>query len=218
MAKAASGRSGLRVVRSDGGASDSQQAASMIGGRVREVRRAKGWSLARLSTESGVPQSTLSKFETDNLSLPIDRLFCLADALGLPVTELFDPGASRTSDGAPGRRSITRAGGGREAETKVYSRRWLFAELIQKRMFPIIQKILARDMETFGPLFRHEGEEFTMVLEGSVRLITDIYEPLILNKMDGVYIDSRMGHAYLNAGEGEAIVLNVSMSIHQADE
>lgn len=197
----------LRVVRSSSN-EPRREAGPAIGARVRETRKTKGWSLARLSSECQIPQSTLSKFETDNLSLPLDRIFRVADSLGISIGELFDR-SSVDSGPPPGRRSISRAGDGRVAATATYARRWLFPELIQKRMFPIIQEILAREMSEFGPLLRHEGEEFSLVLRGQVQFVTDIYEPIVLGEMEGVYIDSRMGHAYLNVGTGEATILNV---------
>ena len=204
-------RTPLRIVsagtRPDGGIS--------VGARVRATRKSKGWSLARLSAESGIPQSTLSKFETDNLSLPLDRVFRLGDALGLAVTDLVEPTMLPAGGAAPGRRSIVRLGEGRLTRTPSYERRWLFTDLMQKRMFPLVQSVLARDLAAFGPLLRHEGEEFSIVLKGRVEVVTDIYEPVILEEMEGIYIDSRMGHAYLNAADGSSLILNVSTVANQ---
>jgi transcriptional regulator with XRE-family HTH domain len=181
----------------------------VVGLRVRAIRKGKGWSLSQLSEASDIPQSTLSKFETGALSLPLDRVFKLSDALGISVNQLFndiDFGGSN----APARRSIYRASDETHKKTDVYDCRWLFAELLQKRMFPVVQEVLARDMKEFGALLHHDGEEFTIVLEGKIMVVTDVYEPTILGPMDGIYIDSRMGHAYLNAGEERAVILNVS--------
>lgn len=208
-----SGKTPLRIVRA--GQMQAAEAGASVGGRVRETRKAKGWSLAKLSAESGIPQSTLSKFETDNLSLPLDRIFRLGDALGLVVTDLFEADALPENRELPGRRSIARAGDGRRTLTPNYDRRWLFTDLLQKRMFPLIQIVRARDMGEFGPLLRHEGEEFSIVLKGRVQVVTDIYEAVVLEEMDGIYIDSRMGHAYLNAGDTESTILNVSTVANQ---
>jgi hypothetical protein len=35
-----------------------------------------------------------------------------------------------------------------------------------------------------------------------VEVQTEFYAPEFLEEGDGIYIDSTMGHAYLNAGEG----------------
>ncbi len=171
-----------------------------------------GWNLAILSERTAIPQSTLSKFETGSLSLPLDRVFRVADALGLAATELFDMNNLDPGNAASGRRSVSRFDEAKIASSKQYNSRWLFLDLLRKKMFPIVQEVLARDLDEFGPLLKHEGEEFTFVLEGTVQIITEIYEPVTLGKHDGIYIDSRMGHAYLNAGEGPALVLNTSTS------
>jgi len=51
---------------------------------------------------------------------------------------------------------------------------------------------------------RHAGEEYLLVLEGRVAVHSEFYAPEILETGDGIYIDSNMGHAYLNAGDGPA--------------
>jgi transcriptional regulator with XRE-family HTH domain len=184
-----------------------------IGGRIRRLRQAKGWNLQQLAAASGVPLSSLAKAETNQHALPIDRLYRLADALGESVTHFFDSRDAMGQPGAVGRRSVVRAGQGEATSSPHYDCRWLFSELSHKAMTPIIQVVRARTLEAFGPLQHHEGEEFSLVLSGRVTLISDVYEPLTLEPMDGVYIDSRMGHAYLNAGEGEAAILNVSTGV-----
>jgi transcriptional regulator with XRE-family HTH domain len=181
-----------------------------LGARIRQLRQARGWSLQQLGAASGIPLSSLSKAETSSQSLPVDRLYRLADALGVSVTQFFDAEDALRQPGAIGRRSVVRGAKGEHTQSQAYDCQWLFADLSQKMMTPIVQTIQARTLEEFGPLMRHEGEEFSMVLAGRVTVISDVYEPLVLEAMDGVYIDSRMGHAYLNSGEGEATILNVS--------
>ena len=47
----------------------------------------------------------------------------------------------------------------------------------------------------------HGGEEYFLVTSGRVAVHTEFYAPEILSEGDGIYLDSTMGHAYLNAGE-----------------
>jgi quercetin dioxygenase-like cupin family protein len=77
-------------------------------------------------------------------------------------------------------------------------------------MVPILSRCKARTMGEFGPLLRHEGEEFIFVVRGQVAVHTEIYGAEVLNTGEGVYLDSRMGHAYLQAGEEEAWILSVN--------
>ena len=37
---------------------------------------------------------------------------------------------------------------------------------------------------------------------GTIAVHTEFYAPEILREGDGIYLDSTMGHAYLNAGDG----------------
>ncbi|HBJ28965.1 cupin domain-containing protein, partial [Cobetia sp.] len=56
---------------------------------------------------------------------------------------------------------------------------------------------------------RHDGEEFLMVLAGSILLYSEFYEPLPLGEGDSIYFDSDMGHALVSTSEEDAIVLSV---------
>jgi uncharacterized cupin superfamily protein len=56
-------------------------------------------------------------------------------------------------------------------------------------------------------LLRHDGEEFIFVLEGSVTLHSEFYEPLAMEVGDSCYFDSRMGHASVSNGAQDARVL-----------
>ena len=87
------------------------------------------------------------------------------------------------------------------------------SELRKKRMIPILTKIRAKTVEEFGSLIYHSGEEYTYVLEGRVEVHTEFYEPVTLEVGQSIYLDSKMGHAYL-AGEGceEATVIALCSS------
>jgi mannose-6-phosphate isomerase-like protein (cupin superfamily) len=60
--------------------------------------------------------------------------------------------------------------------------------------------IRSRSLEQSNGLLKHEGEEFTYVLEGRMALHTEFYQPLILDAGGSVYFDSTMGHAYVSVG------------------
>ena len=55
---------------------------------LRSLRRQRGWSCT-VSERSGLPVSTLSKVENDQLTLSYDKLMTLADGLEVDVAELF---------------------------------------------------------------------------------------------------------------------------------
>jgi transcriptional regulator with XRE-family HTH domain len=175
---------------------------------VRGLRRQRGWTLQQVSERTGLPISTLSKVENDQLTLSYDKLMDLAEGFEIDVAELFGSSGQRSSV-LTGRRSVTMPGEGRPFETQNYIDHYLCSDLRSKRMNPAISRIRSRSLEEFGPLVRHESEEFLHVLSGTIAVHTEFYEPLILPQGASLYIDSSMGHAYLSVGDVDAWVLVV---------
>ena len=188
-----------------------------LGSLLKGLRSRKGWTLKEMSAETGIPVSTLSKVEHDRLTLTYDKLMQLSQRLGIRLSELFAEPAEREEDRAvTGRRSIGRADRAVRVTTPNYDYHYMCPELRQKMMIPIITTIRARTAEEFGRLVRHPGEEYIHVLDGSIVVHTEFYEPVTLHKGDGIYIDSDMGHAYVVAdGCDEAPVLGVCSSREQ---
>jgi transcriptional regulator with XRE-family HTH domain len=186
-----------------------------IGGLLRSLRKRKGWTLKQMSEQSGIPLSTLSKVEHDRLTLTYDKLLQLSQRLNLRMSELF-----AEQDGAPepvtARRSIGRIEDAIRVNTANYDYYYLCPELRRKRMIPVLTRVRARNLEEFGELVRHSGEEYIHILEGRVEVHTEFYDPIVLEPGQSVYIDSNMGHAYVAAaGCKEALLLGVCSS---ADE
>jgi transcriptional regulator with XRE-family HTH domain len=177
---------------------------------LRQIRKEKQWTLAEVSRRTGLPVSTLSKVENDKLSLSYDKLVRICQGLEVDIARLFSPGLTQGAQSqATGRRIITRAGEGKEIFTDNYNHIYPAAELLSKRFNPIIAELRATSLEEFGELVRHPGEEFAMVLEGTVDFCTELYAPARLEVGDSVYFDSGMGHAYLRVGDQPAKVLSI---------
>jgi mannose-6-phosphate isomerase-like protein (cupin superfamily) len=161
--------------------------------------------LQDVSTLTGVAVSTLSKVENDQMSLSYDKLLQVCEGLGIHVTELLSGSGKGPSPRT--RRSVTQPANTLRQLTRNYDYYYLATDLVRKRMVPIRAFARARSLEQFGPLTRHAGEEFLMVLKGEIELHTDQYAPVRLKQGESVYIDSTMGHAYLSVGEGDAEML-----------
>jgi transcriptional regulator with XRE-family HTH domain len=181
-----------------------------LGHRLRELRARNNWRIADVSRLTGLAASTISKVENGRMSLTYDKLQQLAQGLSLDLVDLFGERApGGRLDMALARRSAGRSGDGVLVSAGSYEYRYLNADLAPKRMVPIIGIISARSLEEFGDLIKHEGEEFVMVLEGSVIVHLEFYAPMRLEVGDHVYIDSRMGHAYLAGSEGMCRIITV---------
>ena len=185
-----------------------------LGRILRELRAHRGWTLKEMSERSGIPVSTLSKVEHDRLTLTYDKLLQLSQKLHIRMSELF--AESEPEESVTARRSIGRIDDSVRVTTPNYDYYYLCTEIRRKRMIPVLTRIRAKSLSEFGDLVRHSGEEYVHVLEGSIIVNTEFYDPVTLSAGEGIYIDSNMGHAYVAAdGCDEALVLGVCSS---ADE
>lgn len=178
------------------------------GARLRKLRKNRGMTLADLAERTGFSTSALSKMETERLGLTYDKLTRLCEALGVEVGSLFVD-RPQLPPGAVGRRSISRHNEGRNLNTGRYDYLYISPELSNKRIVPILGRVQARSMEEFGPLIRHEGEEWIYVLKGKLEVHCEFYEPVTLEEGDSIYLDSRMGHAYLSKTRGGTQIIAV---------
>lgn len=201
----------LRITPTGASPEASTGSHPLLGERIRRLRHERHWSLRELEQRSTIATSTLSKVENGILSLPYDRLQSLASAFGLSLSEFFaaePPSASVPA--AVARISWARRGSGEIVDSGTYLSHFICTNLRAKRMVPILTQVKARNLAEFGRLLKHEGEEFVFAHQGRIEVHTEFYEPEILEQGEGVYIDSRMGHAYTNAGSGEAWIVSVN--------
>ena len=178
-----------------------------LGQRVREIRRANGWTLEIVSRKTGLARSTISKIENEQMSPTFEAVQKLAAGLGMNVPQLFEPAQRPASSG---RRAFTRKGQGKSHPTTTYEHELLCGELAHKKMIPFKSVIKARSFEDFDDWVRHDGEEFLLVLSGEIQLFTEYYEPLLLREGDSVYYDSGMGHACVSLSPEDATILWVT--------
>ena len=184
-----------------------------LGGLLKNLRTRKGWTLKQMSAETGIPVSTLSKVEHDRLTLTYDKLLRLSQGLGIRLSELFAEPQEDADQPVTARRSIGTIDRAVQVTTPNYDYHYLCPELRRKRMIPILTKIRAKTVEEFGELVSHSGEEYIHVLEGRIEVHTEFYDPVVVEKDQGIYIDSNMGHAYVVAdGCEEATVLGICSS------
>ena len=106
-----------------------------------------------------------------------------------------------------GRRSLTRKGEGQPHPTPTYEHELLAGEMTQKKMTPFKTVVHARSFDEFGDWVRHSGEEFLLVLSGSIVFYSEFYQPLNLDQGDSLYYDAAMGHACVSNSEQDAEIL-----------
>jgi len=182
-----------------------------LGRILKELRSHRNWTLREMSERSGIPVSTLSKVENDRLTLTYDKLAQLSQKLQIPISELF--AETEPAEAVTARRSIGKLEDAIRVTTPNYDYYYLCTELRSKRMIPILTRIRAKSLSEFGDLVSHSGEEYIHVLEGTIVVHTQFYDPVTLKAGEAIYIDSNMGHAYVAADDcDEALVLGVCSS------
>ncbi|MEM1233840.1 MAG: XRE family transcriptional regulator [Pseudomonadota bacterium] len=195
----------IRIAR-ESGAADVAQPRD-LGLRVRELRKARDWTLEQAAGQAGLARSTLSKIENGQMSPTYDALKKLAVGLEISVPQLFTPPSKSQVNG---RMAVTVSGEGGAHPTATYEHEILAGALTKKHMLPYRARVRARSVEEFDGWVRHDGEEFLYVLTGVVRLYTEFYEPVEMKRGDSAYYDATMGHNVVSVSAEDAMILWVT--------
>jgi transcriptional regulator with XRE-family HTH domain len=186
-----------------------RSAVAKPGAALRAFRRRQGWTLAAVGEKTGVPVSTLSRIENDQISPTYDQLGKLSLGLNIDMGQLLSGDTEAAKPVQTARRSVNRAGDGQLLDTSMQSLRYLSVDLTNKQFAPIIGEIKARSLPEAGEFHRHEGEEFIFVIAGELELHSESYIPLNLRVGDSVYFDSGMAHAYVAVGKERCKILSI---------
>ena len=192
----------IRIARANGGGESVEPLN--LGARVRELRKARNWTLEQAAQQAGLARSTLSKIENSQMSPTYEALRKLAVGLEISVPQLFTP---RVKNQINGRMASTKSGQGTAHPTTTYEHELLAESLSKKKMLPYHARIRARSIEEFDGWVRHDGEEFLYVLTGVIKLFTEFYEPLEMRRGDSAYYDATMGHNVISTSEDDATIL-----------
>jgi len=179
-----------------------------IADKIRQIRKSKGYTLARLGQEIGLSKGLLSRIENNQVSPPIATLSKIAQGLEVPISIFFEEDGSDQENYAVTyknkRRQITRTG------TKIGFTYYSLTQLKSRHAidpfivrYPVIEKEPAI-------LFDHPGEEFLLVLKGEIQLVYG-KEKIRLEAGDAIHFDPSTPHRGQNIGkeESECLVIVV---------
>ncbi|MEV6750838.1 helix-turn-helix domain-containing protein [Streptomyces sp. NPDC051214] len=162
-----------------------------VGPRLRALRKARGATLARLSEETGISLSTLSRLESGQREPTLKLLLPLAKAYGVPLDELV--GAPQTGDPRIHPRPFTRHG-----NTWVPLTRHLGGMHAYKQVMPVPKN--GTRQATRPEQGMHEGYEWLYVLSGRLLLALGEHD-LVLTAGEAAEFDTRTPHGFANAGD-----------------
>jgi transcriptional regulator with XRE-family HTH domain len=147
---------------------DRYDAGVLIGGRIRELRKAHGRTLQNVASAVGISVSYLSQIERDVSRLPIGMLKRIADELGVHMNWFFHEGESGPDNE---RGVIVRAGNRRNL---TFTGIGITEELLSPNLAGPLEMLIS----TIHPgadseFYSHDGDEAGLVLQGTLQLWVD---------------------------------------------
>jgi transcriptional regulator with XRE-family HTH domain len=168
-----------------------------VGGRVRALRRERGWTLELLAERSGVSRAMISKLERGEKNPTLVVAAKVAEGLGVSLSQLVGIEERREVVVVPrGRRMLMR-----DPETGF--ERQLLSPSFGGRGVEFIRNVVPEG-STSGefPPHRRGVEEYVVVEKGHLRAVLG-GEEYLLDEGDAAYFEADVAHRFDNAGEGE---------------
>lgn len=173
--------------------SDTESSVLAVGGRIRDMRRARAFTLVQLAEAAGLSHPFLSQLERGLANPSMASLERIARALGTSQVELLsvDEPRQRRSTGGGVREpvSIVLAGSGTEGPYSEGSARML---VDGPRAFHPME--YSGHNVDYGDSFSHDEDEWMYVLAGSVEVDLDGLAPVRLAPGDAVYLSGGTAH------------------------
>ncbi len=170
--------------------------------RIRELREVCGYTVEQLAAELSISADTYRSYETQGKNIPINIIFQIANKFGVDFNELLSGESGKLNT-----YQVVRAGEGLPADRYPGYR---FQDLAYRFGHKVMQPLLVTldPSDEVADLVSHSGQEFNLVLEGSIKLTFDKKE-LILHTGDSVYFNPRHLHGQSCVGDRPATFLTV---------
>ena len=170
--------------------------------RIRELREIFDLTEEEMARETGVDTQKYIEYETSGENIPISVLYHISQKFGVDLSEILTGEPARIST-----MQICRRGKGKTIDRYPgYMFESLAPRFTQKVMEPLLVTLIPGEPE--AALVTHEGQEFNLVLEGTIVITYDDKE-CILNAGDAVYFDPTHPHGQKAIGQDKARFLTV---------
>ena len=174
---------------------------SEIAARIRELREVCDYTPEKLAQELGIEPDAYRGFE-ENGDFPISVIYEIANKFGVDFNELITGEPSRLDT-----YHVVRRGKGRSiSRFPGYRFKDLAFRYADKIMQPLLVTLEPSDEP--AKLVTHAGQEFNLVLKGSIAVVFDDQE-IILNEGDSIYFNPTHPHGQRCAGDSKARFLTV---------
>ena len=173
---------------------DTMDEYNEIGARLRELREVSDYTIEELAQELGLSPEVYASYEENGKDVPISVIYSIATKFKVDFTEICT-GQSAKLDTF----HMIRRGGG-----KVINRNpeYHFEDLAFRYANKIMQPLLVTKLIT------HKGQEFNLVLEGTV-IVTLGDREFVMNPGDSIYFNPTIPHGQRCGGDVKARFLTV---------
>ena len=175
-----------------------------IAERLRGLRDALDLSPEAMAATCGLSVDRYLELEAGEEDIPVSLLMQIATAFRMELTTLLTGESPRMHGYA-----LTRRGQGTRVERrKEYRYEALNESFIHKKGTPFRVTVTPRPASDPIPLYRHEGQEFNLVLEGRLMISVNGRE-LIMEEGDSLWFDAGLPHGMKALGDKEVKFLAI---------
>lgn len=173
---------------------------AQIGQRIREERKRKGLTLQEISKQVGLSAPYLSQIENGHVNINISSLEKISKALGTPLVNFFVNNQDQEI-------SVIR-----QAERRWFAlgEKAVESLLVKSRRSLEICVIRLKPGSDTVQVSSHQGEEFSYIIKGKVRMVLNGSQIFDLNVGDIIYYNSEIDHLWQNIDIENAEVLVVN--------
>jgi transcriptional regulator with XRE-family HTH domain len=177
-----------------------------VGGRIRDIREASGYSLRALAERCGLSVNAISRIERGESSPTVSSLQQLATALSVPITDFFETGREEATILVRKNSRLRSRGEGVLIES-------LGSGLPGQMLEPFLMTIASGAVGGEAPI-SHPGEEFCFCVEGEIEYLVD-EEWHRLEAGDSMLFQAQQPHLCRNTSLDNAIMLLVILAVDQ---
>ena len=182
---------------------------SEVANRIREMREIMGWTTAEMAVKTEISEQQYKSYEQGKVDLPFTFIHKCAIAFDVEMTELLEGKTAKLSS-----YTVTRKGKGQEtAKEDGIEIRNLAPKFKNKLSEPYMVRYEYLPELQNRPihLTKHSGQEFDLVLEGSLKV--QIGEHIeVLHEGDSIYYNSSTPHGMIAVDGRDCLFCAVVLS------
>lgn len=170
-----------------------------IADAMKKIRKAKGLTLKQLGQRSGISPGMLSRLENNQSSPPIATLAKIAQGLEVPISIFFEENG-KTADQ---KYLVTKSSQRHPVVRRGSDIGFVYYAFNTLKDLNLIEAFIMKHpplKKKIKLLFDHPGEEFVLVLKGSIELVYG-HETIRLATGDAIHFDPSIPHRAQNTGK-----------------